>query len=74
MIQNIQTAFSSLVDESDWMDDETKILAREKAAAMKQFLAYPDWVRNKTALEMAYDGVIIVFSQPFQIMSKIPLK
>ena len=74
MIQNIQTAFSSLVDESDWMDDETKILAREKAAAMKQFLAYPDWVRNKTALEMAYDGVIIVLSQPFQIMSKIPLK
>jgi len=66
MIQNIQTAFSSLVDESDWMDDETKILAREKAAAMKQFLAYPDWVRNKTALEMAYDGVNTSRSEHFE--------
>ena len=57
MIANLQTAFSSLVEESDWMDAETKILAMEKATAMKQFLAYPDWVRNKTALEMAYSGV-----------------
>lgn len=57
MIENIQTAFGSLVDESNWMDEETKLLAREKAAAMKTFLAYPDWIRNKTALEMAYDKV-----------------
>jgi len=61
MIQDIQNAFDSLVDESDWMDDETKTLAREKAAAMKQFLAYPDWIRNRTALEMAYFGVTTKF-------------
>ena len=57
MIRHLKVAFSSLVDEADWMDDQTKIQAREKAAAMKQFLAYPDWVHNKTALEMAYEGV-----------------
>lgn len=57
MIGHIKTAFSSLVQESHWMDQETKIRALEKAAAMKDFVAYPDWILNKTRLSQIYEGV-----------------
>lgn len=57
MILNLKMAFSSLVEESDWMDEETKINALEKAAAMKEYIGYPDWITNRTTLEMAYQGV-----------------
>ena len=62
MIRHLKVAFSSLVDEADWMDDETKIQAREKAAAMKQFLAYPDWVRSKQMLDSIYQQVHTVYA------------
>jgi membrane metallo-endopeptidase-like protein 1 len=57
MILNLKMAFSSLVEESDWMDEETKINALEKAAAMKEYIGYPDWITNKSTLELAYHGV-----------------
>ncbi|XP_046453383.1 neprilysin-like isoform X8 [Daphnia pulex] len=57
MILNLKMAFSSLVEESDWMDEETKINALEKAAAMKEYIGYPDWITNKTTLELAYQGI-----------------
>ena len=62
MIRHLKVAFSSLVDEADWMDDQTKIQAREKAAAMKQFLAYPDWVRSKQMLDSIYQQVHTVYA------------
>lgn len=57
MIRNLKMAFSSLVEESDWMDRETKINALEKAAEMKEYIGYPDWIANRTTLELAYRGV-----------------
>ena len=57
MIVQLKVAFSSLVEESDWMDKETKINALEKAAAMQAYIGYPDWISNRTTLEMAYQGV-----------------
>ncbi|XP_046453377.1 neprilysin-like isoform X2 [Daphnia pulex] len=57
MILNLKMAFSSLVEESDWMDEETKINALDKAAAMKEYIGYPDWITNRTTLELAYQGI-----------------
>jgi len=57
MISNLKRAFKSLVDESSWMDAVTKSIALEKVDAMREFVAYPDWVKNKTALEDYYRGV-----------------
>lgn len=57
MILQLKTAFSSLVEESNWMDVETKINALEKATAMKAFIGYPDWISNRTTLDLAYKGV-----------------
>nr|CAH0110462.1 unnamed protein product [Daphnia galeata] len=58
MILNLKMAFSSLVEESNWMDDETKINALEKAAAMTEYIGYPDWIANRTTLDLAYQGII----------------
>lgn len=57
MIVHLKSAFNLLVKESKWMDEETKIKALEKAAAMKEFVAYPDWIKNQTQLSNAYEGV-----------------
>uniref|UniRef100_A0A0P6EFD4 Neutral endopeptidase n=1 Tax=Daphnia magna TaxID=35525 RepID=A0A0P6EFD4_9CRUS len=57
MILNLKMAFSSLVEDSNWMDKETKINALEKAAAMKEYIGYPDWITNRTTLELAYHGI-----------------
>lgn len=58
MISHLKNAFNRLVQESQWMDEETKTRALEKAAAMKEFVAYPEWIRNKTELTQFYHGVI----------------
>jgi len=57
MISNLKAAFKKLVDESSWMDADTKIIAGEKVDAMREFVAYPDWIRNTTALENYYHGL-----------------
>ena len=59
MIANLKTAFKTLVDDATWMDDGTKAIAREKADYMSEFVGYPDWIKDKAALEAYYDGVII---------------
>jgi hypothetical protein len=69
MIGHLKTAFNSLVDKSQWMDSETKMRALEKAAAMKEFVAYPDWILDKTQLTLAYQGVC--FSSIFIIISSM---
>ncbi len=60
MIANLKQAFKCLVYESDWMDCVTKSIAYEKVDAMVEFIAYPDWIKNKTALEDYYNGVLSV--------------
>ena len=57
MIVQLKMAFSSLVEESIWMDTETKINTLEKAAAMKEYIGFPDWINNRTTLDLAYKGV-----------------
>lgn len=59
LITNLNTAFKSLVDDASWMDEDTKTLAREKADAIVSKIGYPDWIKNKTALEKYYEGVIL---------------
>lgn len=57
MIANLKTAFKTLVDDATWMDADTKAIAREKADYMSEFVGYPDWIKDKAALEAYYDGV-----------------
>ena len=43
MINYLKNAFYSLVTEADWMDEETKLRALDKAKGIRDFVGYPDW-------------------------------
>ena len=58
MISNLKRAFKSLVDDTTWMDKATKSIAKDKVDAMIDFVGYPDWISNKTAIEEYFEGVI----------------
>jgi predicted metalloendopeptidase len=71
LISNLKTAFKSLVDDASWMDSATKKIAREKADAIREFIAYPDWSQNKTALEEYYKGLQVQKGQHFQNIQNV---
>ncbi|KAI9560850.1 hypothetical protein GHT06_011803 [Daphnia sinensis] len=66
MIANLKTAFKTLVDDATWMDEGTKAIAREKADYMSEFVGYPDWIKDKAALEAYYDGLAATTTTHFQ--------
>jgi len=45
--------------EADWMEDSTKTEAEAKVGTIKSFMAFPEWLENKTAVEEYYSGVRI---------------
>jgi len=57
MLADIQWAFSALVRSADWMDAGTKIATLDKAAAVKQFVGFPEWLLDKDELQQYYAGV-----------------
>lgn len=66
MLADIQWAFSTLVRSVDWMDEDTKIATLDKAAAVKQFVGFPEWLLDKDQLQYYYEGV----SKPRQLNSQ----
>lgn len=46
MIHLIREAFNELLDENDWMDDETRAVAKEKANSMNERIGYPEILTN----------------------------
>ncbi|XP_071446773.1 neprilysin-1-like [Hetaerina americana] len=59
MVEHIREAFKEEVGRLTWMDHETKEAARQKADAMTQFIGYPPWYSNITALEEHYKGLTV---------------
>ncbi len=57
MIRNIREAFNELLDENEWMDNETKQLAKEKANAINERIGYPDILTNSIELGSGYEDV-----------------
>jgi predicted metalloendopeptidase len=60
MLNDIRTAFTEIVMELDWMDDETKERTLEKAHAMRPFIGYPVWLLTSGELERYYEGAEVV--------------
>jgi predicted metalloendopeptidase len=56
MLANIRSAFKNIIYHS-WMDWETKERSLRKSEKMKSLIGFPEWILNKTRLEMFYDGV-----------------
>lgn len=62
MIQSIREAFNELLNENHWMDDQTRIVAKAKADAMKERIGYPELLTDPDELEREYIMVnFIVF-------------
>lgn len=57
MIEDIKAAFLELLAEVDWMDNETRSAAREKAELMSQKIGYPDYIMEPSELDKDYEGL-----------------
>ncbi|XP_058126408.1 neprilysin-1 [Anopheles ziemanni] len=59
MIHTIREAFNELLADIDWMDDETRAVAKEKADAMNERIGYPNILTNADELEKEYVNLTI---------------
>ena len=57
MIHDIRYAFNDLLEENEWMDVETRLVAEDKANGMNERIGYPEYITNKTRLEEEYKDV-----------------
>ncbi|ELU08395.1 hypothetical protein CAPTEDRAFT_163321 [Capitella teleta] len=71
MIHNLREAFNEILMESDWMDDETKAVAMEKANAMNERIGYPEFILNATELDKIYAGLQFNSSAYFENVLKV---
>uniref|UniRef100_A0A5S6Q7J6 Peptidase M13 N-terminal domain-containing protein n=1 Tax=Trichuris muris TaxID=70415 RepID=A0A5S6Q7J6_TRIMR len=57
LIDHLRLAFTELVKKLDWMDEETKKYAIEKAEEMINHIGYPEFINNSTLLDSYYEGL-----------------
>lgn len=57
MVKDIRSVFNEIIDELNWMDDETRVRAKGKAAAMTTHIAYPDELLDDKKLTELYENV-----------------
>ncbi|KAJ6219511.1 hypothetical protein RDWZM_005323 [Blomia tropicalis] len=55
MIHNIRQAFNELLQYNEWMDDETRNVAKEKADSINERIGYPDLLTNPIELSKEYN-------------------
>ncbi len=58
LVVKLLISFKELVTEADWMENVTKTEAMAKVDTIKSFMAFPDWLSNRTAIELYYANVI----------------
>ncbi|XP_071451226.1 endothelin-converting enzyme homolog isoform X2 [Hetaerina americana] len=66
MLTDIRDAFSELVLNLDWMDQETKDATLNKSEAMRSYIGYPSWLMTPKELETYYEGLTINISTYLQ--------
>nr|XP_014344297.1 PREDICTED: endothelin-converting enzyme 2 isoform X2 [Latimeria chalumnae] len=68
MINEIRVAFKEGLDELDWMDDQTRQAAKEKADAIYDMIGFPDFILDDKELDDVYDGYEVSEDSFFQNM------
>lgn len=63
MIDLIKRAFKDNLNNSEWMDEKTLQLAKEKADAITNMIGFPDFILNETELNAKYLGVSVLFAR-----------
>ncbi|XP_064642955.1 neprilysin-1-like isoform X2 [Lineus longissimus] len=66
MISDIRDAFNEILFEADWMDDETKMVAKEKADAMNERIGYPDFITDPVELDKTYEKLSVEVDHYFK--------
>ena len=57
MIHEIREAFNDLLEDNEWMDGETRQVAKDKANSMNERIGYPEYITNTTRLQEEYQNV-----------------
>ena len=60
IVTYVKRAAHNLLENIDWMDQKTKEMAIIKLKNMKQFVGYPNELRNKTVLDNHYKNLVIL--------------
>lgn len=66
MINEIRTAFKKNLKSLNWMDEETRKLADEKADSITDMIGFPNFIMNPSELDKKYEGLSISNSTYFQ--------
>lgn len=71
LIVLIQDTFSRMLDEADWLDEGTKISAKDKLYNMNLKVGYPDYIIDDEALDKDYDQIEIDRESYFENVLRI---
>ncbi|XP_031336950.1 neprilysin-4-like isoform X2 [Photinus pyralis] len=66
MLRNIKHAFEGSLDQSNWMDVETRKKMLLKLQAIRSFVGYPGWIINSTQLDHYYSKVHVIDGNLFE--------
>ena len=72
MIVYLKQAFSSMLRDSDWLDNKTKDKAKKKLDTMDQFIGYPDELVNKDIMDEYYSN--LEFSEGNYFQNQLNIK
>ncbi|XP_052270674.1 neprilysin-1-like isoform X2 [Dreissena polymorpha] len=71
MIANLRAAFIELLDENNWMDSETREVAREKARSIQERIGYPDYIVNPAELDRKLQSLDFKADQFFENILRV---
>ncbi|XP_072047613.1 endothelin-converting enzyme homolog [Amphiura filiformis] len=66
LIANLKTSFKDMLKYNDWMDEATKVVAREKCDAIGEKIGYPDWIKKDSKLNEYYDKLSVLEGKFFE--------
>lgn len=66
MVEYIRNEFVKILDEIDWMDEETREEAKLKAKAISPYIGYPDELLQDDLIEELYSGLTMSRSNFYQ--------
>lgn len=58
LVNNLKTAYAQRIDKLEWMSDETKDKAKDKLAAVRVKIGYPDEWRDFSSLEIGQEAYV----------------
>lgn len=71
MIEELKYSMEKIIDEKDWLDEETKERAKEKLTRMKITVGYPSWIKDDQELTKSFEIKSEDTDTAFQLFSRL---